>query len=90
MATREEIGLALDVIKMVNQMSKGIRASAAGMITNQGAKIQAIINDQAKQDKLVVGLTALDVTVSVLQTDKNSIVAACQHILDNVSEIVEV
>ena len=90
MATREEIGLALDVIKMVNQMGRGIRSSANGMLVQQNAKIQAIIDDSAKQALLVAGLTALGVSVSALNSDKNAIAAVCQYILDNVSEIVEV
>jgi len=89
MATREEIGLALDVIKMVNQMGRGIRSSANGMLVQQNAKIQAIIDDSAKQALLVAGLTALGVSVSALNSDKNAIAAVCQYILDNVPTIVE-
>ena len=89
MATREEIGLAIDVIKMVNQMGRGIRSSANGMLTQQNARIQAIIDDSAKQAKLVTGLTALGVSVSTLNADKNAIAAVCQYILNNVPEIVE-
>ena len=89
MATREEIGLALDVIRMVNQMGRGIRSSANGMLANQNAKIQAIIDDSAKQALLVAGLTALGVSVSTLNSDKNAIAAVCQYILNNVPIIVE-
>jgi hypothetical protein len=90
MATREEIGLALDVINMINQMGRGIRASANGMLVNQDAKIETILNDSGKYAKLVSGLTALGVTVASLASDKTEIVAGCQYILDNVDNIVQV
>ena len=88
MATREEIGLAIDVIKLVNQMGRAIRSSASGILASQNTKIQAVIDDPAKQAKLVAGLAALDVTVTELNADKTAIAGACQYILDNVPEIV--
>ena len=90
MATREEIGLALDVIRMVNQMGRAIRSSAQGALSNRNAKIQAIIDNPTKQALLVSGLTALGVSVSALNADRNTMAAACQGILDNVPEIVEI
>ena len=89
MATREEIQLALDVIKMINQMGRGLRSSAQGMLTQQNARIQAIIDNSTKQTILVNGLDALGVSVSSLNADKNAVATICQYVLDNVPEIVE-
>ena len=89
MATREEIGLALDVIRLINRMGQALRISAKAVSIDQSPRIQAIVDNPTNSAKLVSGLTALGVAVGELQTDKNLIVAAADDILSGIPEIVK-
>ena len=89
MADRVEIKLAIDTIALINRMGETLRSAADTTINQQNDRLNAIIDGGANQTKLVNGLTALGIDVGDLNTDRNAMISAAQHIMDNIDAIVK-
>lgn len=89
MATREEIGLALEVISLFNQMGVRLR-SVATNIQASDIRIDVLLDGGEKQAKLVSGLLALNIDLTDLQNDKTLFSNIASYVLNNVPEIITV
>ena len=89
MSTREEIGLALNVINKLNGINNKFRAMADGTL-NDITKINDLVGNPTKLVLLTSGLESLGVAVADLNSDKAAFTTYCNYILTNVPELTAI